>query len=179
MMAEVTAEKVRQMGPHGCNEGISTTQMAGSIPEAPQKDQHRMSNCINWTGPIWSQGRYGMDSLLGKSMGAHRAAWIRANGAIPVGLVVCHKCDNGLCVNVEHLFLGTLSENMQDCASKGRLKTNMTCQTGQLNRNAKPHLAERYAEVKSDIKNGMSWSAVKRRHGIKSNGHLAQILKHE
>ncbi len=112
-------------------------------------------------------------------MGAHRAAWIRSNGAIPDGLVVCHKCDNGLCVNVDHLFLGTLSENMQDCISKGRHQSNLDNQKGQRNRNAKPRLAERYASVKADILSGMSWSAVKEKHGIKSNGHIAQILRYE
>jgi hypothetical protein len=51
---------------------------------------------------------------------AHRLAWEKANGPIPAGMYVCHTCDVPACVNVEHLFLGTQSDNMKDMAAKGR-----------------------------------------------------------
>ena len=41
-------------------------------------------------------------------------------GKIPDGMMACHRCDNTLCVNPYHIFLGTNSDNLKDCAAKGR-----------------------------------------------------------
>lgn len=133
-----------------------------------------MSDCILWKGKTWSQGRYGYLSFNGKTISAHRHSWELVNGKIPKGMIVCHKCDVGLCVNPDHLFLGTHKDNMQDCAKKGRLNTSR--QDGLHNNNARHDLIEKYNDIKIDRKNGFTYSMLKEKYQIKSNGHLRNIL---
>ncbi len=51
---------------------------------------------------------------------AHRYAYIRAKGPIPVGMLVRHICDTPSCVNPEHLLIGTHVDNMNDMKRRGR-----------------------------------------------------------
>lgn len=79
-----------------------------------------MSPCEEFTKRARCRGGYAQVSVAGKTTLAHRAAWVAANGPIPSGLHVLHRCDNPPCVNIEHLFLGTHQDNMDDKKSKGR-----------------------------------------------------------
>lgn len=52
---------------------------------------------------------------------SHRVSYEIAHGSIPNGMSVLHRCDVPLCVNPDHLFLGTQSDNLADARAKGRL----------------------------------------------------------
>lgn len=51
---------------------------------------------------------------------AHRASFRFHYGDIQEGMFICHRCDNPLCINPEHLFIGTAEDNFNDMVSKGR-----------------------------------------------------------
>lgn len=75
---------------------------------------------------IWTQlrgGRYGIVYMpsLKNSLYAHRAAFMLKTGEeVPDKFLVCHKCDTPACINPDHLFAGTSSDNQQDMKQKGR-----------------------------------------------------------
>lgn len=79
----------------------------------------KSNDCWEWQGSINNAG-YGQITVGGKCQTAHRFAWQLHHGAVPAEIYVCHKCDNRKCVNPDHLFLGSQSDNMQDRRQKGR-----------------------------------------------------------
>ena len=90
--------------------------------------------CWKWLGSFSpssgsnSKWPYGSFALVATVVGrriikAHRYSYILHRGLIPEKVKVLHRCDNTLCVNPDHLFLGSQKDNMEDCVAKGRIAT--------------------------------------------------------
>ncbi len=133
--------------------------------------------CWEWKGNrSWSG--YG---LVWIAMGAipqkaHRVAWKLCNGDINEEQCVLHHCDNRLCVNPDHLFLGTRADNARDRNDKGRSRTRPL--RGEANHLAKFTAADVLAIRQKYAAGGMSAPELAREFGC-GTSHIYRIIKRQ
>lgn len=139
------------------------------------------SGCWLWTGR--SNDGYGEIRHGTRSRRTHRVAYALANGPIPDGMCVCHRCDVRLCINPGHLFLGTNAENTKDRTAKGRSHRWGGSRRGSNNPCAKL-TEERVASLKVLLSSGLSYRVIAKRFGISgttvceiASGHLWSHVK--
>ena len=107
---------------HGDSEKVVNNRIHGMTVKERILDtivKDKETGCWNWAGSISRAGR-GRLKVKRKVTIASRASYEAFIGDIPDGLFVCHKCDNPLCVNPSHLFVGSAKDNTMDAVSKGR-----------------------------------------------------------
>jgi hypothetical protein len=80
------------------------------------------NGCWEWQGATHKKTGYGIITLDGEARTTHTVSYEQANGAIPDGLFVLHRCNNRVCINPEHLYIGTHDDNMRDMANAGSTK---------------------------------------------------------
>ena len=93
---------------------------------------HRISDEGCWL--IWEKNKYSSFSYEGKTITIHRASYQIFNGIkiTKKKMCVCHICNNKACINPEHLYLGSYSQNSMDCINAGNHfnKSKKFCQKG-------------------------------------------------
>lgn len=88
--------------------------------------------CWAWEAYINNRG-YGRFRFNGRDQLAHRVAYMLVRGPIAEGAHVLHHCDNPLCCNPRHLYIGDASQNMRDAYTRGQKQPTL----GKLNGRAK------------------------------------------
>lgn len=88
------------------------------------------NGCWEWNLNIREDGYGGVVARDGKKSLAHREAWKITHGEIPSKMEICHRCDNRKCINPDHLFMGTHTDNMRDMRQKERHKPHIGSKHG-------------------------------------------------
>lgn len=122
-------------------------------------------SCWNWCAGLRSRG-YGAFKYNKKTMLAHRVVYILLKRLDP-NLLVCHRCDNKLCVRPSHLYQGTYSDNMQDCLLRHRFALGSNHGNAKLSEN-------QIKQIKNKIKLGQSCYSIAKEYEV-SKGTILHV----
>jgi len=118
-----------------------------------------VDGCWTWMGATDRCG-YGIYSVHGRNVPAHRFSWELAFGKIPKGMCILHKCDDFSCVNPDHFVLGTWRDVSQSRVAKGRQAYGEKVSTVKLDR-------EKVREIRSLYGMGIPQMEISRRMNLR------------
>ncbi len=128
-------------------------------------DIRKEDDCWFWKGAKSTDKsgyQYGVLKINGKFRRANRISFVLTHNLsfdIIHKKVVCHSCDNTLCCNPKHLFLGTNLDNSQDMCEKNR-----SCRG---ERNGRHKLSENEViDIKRRIRNNENCSEIAREYNV-------------
>lgn len=101
---------------------ISFMKRKVGLSTAERLERHRVVKGECWETTLTPKKKYPQMKINGKNVMVHRAAYEALVGPIPDGKSVLHSCDNPRCHRPDHLYAGTLSQNMKDMWARGRHK---------------------------------------------------------
>lgn len=133
-------EKKCDKGSACCHECRWSNQRAQQGPRWFWSKVDADGECWLWRGYLMHKNYGQFRGFDGKTILAHRQAWILAYGSVPDGLWVLHACDEPRCVRPDHLFLGTSDDNIADMVSKRRHIVPKNLPRGRRHPNAIKHL---------------------------------------
>lgn len=139
-------------------------------------DRRGEDECWPWRGKLTHSRKnprqYGQLGWKGRITRAHRVAFEIAVQLIPEGAFVLHRCDNTLCCNPKHLYLGDHAQNMRDMVERRRRKG-----VGLGENNARAKLTQQQAgEIRSLYASGLAQQAIADAYGI-SQFAVSQIVR--
>lgn len=98
------------------------------------------TSCWICTSHGTNPGGYPQKTFNGRTSSVARYMYTLVNGAIPPGMHIRHTCDNKMCINPDHLLMGTHKDNMQDMVDRKRHRYGMTHPKAILTNDAVKHI---------------------------------------
>lgn len=130
------------------------------------------TGCWEWTGYLTGNRYAGM--RYENETKAHRVSYIVFNGPITKKDVIRHTCDNPICVNPEHLLIGTQQDNINDMDNRGRRNP----PKGIRNIHAKATF-DQVQEMRIRFANGEHFRKLMKEYGYKSHSSFYSIINYK
>lgn len=123
------------------------------------------NECWDWKGYL--QKGYGHIRYKSKKYTASRLSYELYVGSLDSKMSICHTCHRPICVNPNHLYLGTHQENMQDMVVSNRAAKGENHSQSKLTESKTKY-------IKLELTNGQSVTELAKKYNV-SKGTISMI----